>query len=158
MCWEKLVPAGADEDHYVWRCHSRQEVWCVCVEAAREALGSEYVSMAEEGLGCTCPWSLQLSFCSSNPLSSSLPALQLVRQVARASSWTTSPCSSVVLTYLRAAPSPAGKETVIVGRRAEGQNKLEANFCFPAFDFAIGIVFFWQSFQHVISLVWKGKT
>lgn len=41
--------------------------------------------------------------------------------------------------------------------RAQGQNKWEANFCFPAFDFAMGIVLFWQSFQHVISLVWKEK-
>lgn len=64
-----------------------------------------------EGLGCSCPWSLQLSFCSPNPLLSSLPAFQLM-QVAWAPSWSRSPCSSVVLTYLRKASLPAGEETV----------------------------------------------
>lgn len=41
--------------------------------------------------------------------------------------------------------------------RTQGQKKLEANFCFPALDFAIGILLFWQSFQHLISMVWKEK-
>jgi len=77
--------AGAGEDHHIWRCQGGQEFWCVWVDAAHEALGSECVSMTKEVLGCSCPWSLQLSFCSSYPLSSSLPAFQLVQQVARAS-------------------------------------------------------------------------
>lgn len=81
MCCEKLVPIGAGEQHYVWRGQGRWEVRRVQVEAAHEALGSEYVSMAE-GLRCGCPWSFQVSFYSSTPLSCSLPAFWLVQQLA----------------------------------------------------------------------------